>query len=149
MYLLGWYYRGGLGARVHLVQSLFLCAHRARCASLGGCSTPKANGLWPPSGRGGRTHGALTACATACFSGAASQPLAMPLRKGLHEKVAASLRGEGRASIGWKALNIGGSGKGDEGGGEPVRAEAASCLLWLRSRVCGGGPSPWHCLRSG
>ena len=125
-------------------------AHRARCTSLGGCSAPKTNSLGPPSGRGGRAHGALTArAAAACFGCAASQPLAswMPLRKGLEEKAAASPRGEGRASIGWNALNIGDSGKGDEGSDEPVRAEAASRLLRLRSGMCrGGSPSRWHCL---
>ena len=92
---------------MHLVQPLLVCAHRARCASLGGCSAPKTNGLWPPTGRGGRAHGALTARAAAtCFGGAAWQPLAswVPLRNGLEEEASASLRAEGRASIGEKAL---------------------------------------------
>jgi hypothetical protein len=92
---------------VHLVQPLLVCAHRARCASLGGCSAPKTNGLWSPTGRGGRAHGALTARAAAtCFGGAAWQPLAswVPLRNGLEEEASASPRAEGRASIGGKAL---------------------------------------------
>ena len=92
---------------MHLVQPLLVCAHRARCASLGGCSAPKTNGLWPPTGRGGRAHGALTARAAAtCFGGAAWQPLAswVPLRNGLEEEASASPRAEGRASIGEKAL---------------------------------------------
>ena len=91
---------------MHLVQPLLVCAHRARCASLGGCSAPKTNGLRPPTGRGGRAHGALTARAAAtCFGGAAWQPLAswLPLRNGL-EEASASPRAEGRASIGGKAL---------------------------------------------
>ena len=91
---------------MHLVQPLLVCAHRARCASLGGCSAPKTNGLWPPTGRGGRAHGALTASAAAtCFGGEAWQPLAswLPLRNGL-EEASASPRADGRASIGGKAL---------------------------------------------
>ena len=91
---------------MHLVQPLLVCAHRARCASLGGCSAPKTNGLRPPSGRGGRAHGALTASAAAtCFGGEAWQPLAswLPLRNGL-EEASASPRADGRASIGGKAL---------------------------------------------
>ena len=91
---------------MHLVQPLLVCAHRARCASLGGCSAPKTNGLRPPTGRGGRAHGALTARAAAtCFGGEARQPLAswLPLRNGLEEEASASPRAEGRAS-GGKAL---------------------------------------------
>ena len=91
---------------MHLVQPLLVCAHRARCASLGGCSAPKTNGLRPPTGRGGRAHGALTARAAAtCFGGEAWQPLAswLPLRNGL-EEASASPRADGRASIGGKAL---------------------------------------------
>ena len=91
---------------MHLVQPLLVCAHRARCASLGGCSAPKTNGLRPPTDRGGRAHGALTARAAAtCFGGEARQPLAswLPLRNGL-EEASASPRADGRASIGGKAL---------------------------------------------
>ena len=134
----------GVWACVHLIQLLLVRAHRARCASLGGCSSPKTNGLRPPSGRGGRAHGALAAAA--CFGGATWQPPAswMPLRKGLEEEATASPRGEGRASIGGNAQKSAAR-KGDEGGGEPVRAEAAS-LLRLRSGTCRGNPSPWHCL---
>ena len=45
----------------------------------------------------------------------------------------------------WERAQKSAARKGDEGGGEPVRAEAAS-LLRLRSGTCRGNPSPWHCL---